>query len=70
MPGAGFEPAPPCGDEILSLACLPVSPPGPDLSHDAVQAGEVYSLAVVWASADPILAVFIWTSAIRLAILY
>ena len=28
VPGAGIEPALPCGNEILSLACLPISPPG------------------------------------------
>ena len=28
VPGAGVEPAPPESDKILSLACLPISPPG------------------------------------------
>ena len=28
VPRAGIEPAPPNGDKILSLACLPISPPG------------------------------------------
>ncbi len=28
VPGAGFEPARPCGHKILSLARLPTSPPG------------------------------------------
>ena len=28
VPGAGLEPAPLESDEILSLACLPISPPG------------------------------------------
>lgn len=27
MPGAGLEPAPPCGDVILSHARLPIPPP-------------------------------------------
>jgi hypothetical protein len=29
VPGAGIEPARPCEREILSLLCLPISPPGP-----------------------------------------
>ncbi len=28
VPGAGIEPARPCDREILSLLCLPISPPG------------------------------------------
>ena len=28
VPGAGVEPAPLESDKILSLACLPISPPG------------------------------------------
>ena len=28
VPGAGLEPARPCGREILSLLCLPIPPPG------------------------------------------
>jgi len=28
VPGAGIEPARPCEREILSLLCLPISPPG------------------------------------------
>ena len=28
VPGAGVEPALSCDNEILSLACLPISPPG------------------------------------------
>lgn len=28
VPGAGIEPARPKGHEILSLACLPIPPPG------------------------------------------
>lgn len=28
VPGAGIEPARPYGHKILSLACLPISPPG------------------------------------------
>lgn len=31
MPGAGIEPARPCDREILSLLCLPISPPGHNL---------------------------------------
>ena len=28
VPGAGLEPARPCGQEILSLSCIPIPPPG------------------------------------------
>lgn len=33
MPGAGLEPAWPCDRKILSLECIPVSPPGQKISH-------------------------------------
>ena len=35
VPGAGIEPARPKGRQILSLLCLPISPPG-RLSHCSV----------------------------------
>ena len=36
VPGAGIEPALPNGNKILSLACLPISPPGqpPAVYHE------------------------------------
>ena len=34
VPRAGFEPAQPCGHKPLKLACLPISPPGPDYFSD------------------------------------
>ena len=35
VPGAGIEPARPCEREILSLLCLPISPPGRVEHHQA-----------------------------------
>ena len=34
VPGAGVEPALPCGNKILSLACLPVPPRPPTVNAD------------------------------------
>ena len=36
VPGAGIEPARPLGREILSLLCLPVSPPGQGVFDDDI----------------------------------
>lgn len=33
VPGVGIEPTLPCGNEILSLARLPVSPPGLEVAQ-------------------------------------
>jgi hypothetical protein len=34
VPGAGIEPARPCDREILSLLCLPISPPGRAIARE------------------------------------
>ncbi len=34
VPGAGLEPARPCGPKILSLVRLPITPPG---QHDYIE---------------------------------
>jgi hypothetical protein len=44
VPGAGVEPAPPESDEILSLACLPISPPGLQDGKGASVAGKLKRL--------------------------
>ena len=33
VPPAGLEPAPPCGEQILSLSRLPISPQGHEVDH-------------------------------------
>jgi hypothetical protein len=32
VPRRGLEPPPPCEDQHLKLACLPISPPGQEMS--------------------------------------
>ena len=39
VPGAGLEPARPFGQEILSLQCLPIPPPGLGTSGGGILAG-------------------------------
>jgi hypothetical protein len=36
VPGAGIEPARPCDREILSLLCLPISPPGRGITAELI----------------------------------
>ena len=44
VPGAGVEPARPCGHKILSLAWLPITPPGQVETHYVFGAGTGFSI--------------------------
>ena len=45
VPGAGIEPARPNGRQILSLLCLPISPPG-RLKHSSASSFEKTTVVV------------------------